>query len=103
MLTRWSQLVPNNYVSRHPRTLSKKTAELPSSTHATTVTVAKITGGGDGGWNNVSLKRFSADQKIASSWEIMRFWTYYSTSNKLLLVARHILTTGLKKGLKLAV
>ena len=43
-------------------------AELPSSTNTTTVAVAKFTGGSDGGWNNVSLHRFSADQKIASSW-----------------------------------
>ena len=26
MLTHWSQLVPNNYVNRHPRTLSNTTA-----------------------------------------------------------------------------
>ena len=48
------------------------------------------------GENKVSLRRFSADQKIASSWkECVSFGTSYSTSNKLLLVARHILTTGL--------
>ena len=29
--------------------------------------------------------------------EKMRFGTSYSTSNKLLLIARHIMTTGLQK------
>ena len=47
------------------------------------------------GGGKVSLRRFLADEKIASSWEKMRFGASYSTSNKLLLVARHILTTGL--------
>ena len=68
------------------------------------------------------LRRFLADQKIASSWrerqkkkrkkkkrkkkeeeekkgekkEEEAFCGTYSTSNKLLLVARHILTTGLQ-------
>ena len=57
------------------------------------------------GWGKkFSLHRFSADQKIASSWKKMHFGTSYSTHNKLLLVARHILTTGLQKCLlKLAV
>ena len=49
------------------------------------------------GEKQVSLHRFSADQKIASSWKKMRFGASYSTSNKLLLVARHILTTPLQK------
>ena len=52
------------------------------------------------GWRvkkKVSLRRFLADQKIVISWEKMRFGASYSTSNKLLLVARHILTTGLQK------
>ena len=40
----------------------------------------------------VSLHRFFADQKIASLWKKMRFGASYSTSNRLLLVARHILT-----------
>ena len=38
-----------------------------------------------------SLRRFLADV------EKMRFEASYSTSNKLLLVARHILTMGLQK------
>ena len=50
------------------------------------------------GGKKVSLRRFGDDQKIVSSWvEKMRFGASYSTSNKLLLVARHILTTGLLK------
>ena len=49
-------------------------------------------GKGMEGGEKVSLRRFLADQKIAIS------------CNKLLLVARHILTTGLPKmSLKLAV
>ena len=55
------------------------------------------------GGKKVSLRRFFADQKIASLWKKMRFGASYSTSNKLLLVARHILTAGLQKmSLKLA-
>ena len=49
------------------------------------------------GGKKVSLRRFLADQKIASSWKKMRFGASYSISNKLLLVARHILPTGLQK------
>ena len=54
------------------------------------------------GGKKVSLRRFLADQKIASSWGGgggggMCFGASYSTSNKLLHVARHILTTGLQK------
>ena len=57
-------------------------------------------GKGDGGWEKVSLRRFLADKKIASSWGGggggMRFGASYSTRNKLLLVAGHILTTSLQ-------
>ena len=47
----------------------------------------------------VSLRRFLADQKIAISCKKKKkaFWASYSTSSKLLLVVRHILTTGLQK------
>ena len=45
------------------------------------------------GGKKVSLCLFLADQKI----EMSRFGASYSTSNKLLLAARHILTTGLQK------
>ena len=38
---------------------------------------------------------FLADQKIASSWRKKN--AFWGTSNKLLLVAGHILTTGLQK------
>ena len=52
------------------------------------------------GGEKVSLRRFLADQKIASSLKKKkkkRFWASYSTSNKLLLIARQIMTTGLQK------
>ena len=45
------------------------------------------------GGKKMFLRCFLADQKIASLWK--KNWASYSTSNKLLLVARHILTTGL--------
>ena len=45
------------------------------------------------GGKKVCLRRFLADQKIASSSKKMRFGASYSTSNRLLLVARHILIT----------
>ena len=44
----------------------------------------KLPGKGVGGWKKVSLRRFLADQKIASLWEKMRFGASYSTSNRLL-------------------
>ena len=34
----------------------------------------KLPGKGDGGWKKVSLHRFGADQKIASSWKKNAFW-----------------------------
>ena len=46
----------------------------------------------------VPLPRFLADQNTANLWE--KKWCFgasYSMSNRLLLVARHILTTGLQK------
>ena len=49
------------------------------------------------GGKKVSLRRYLADQKIASASKKMRFGASYSTSNKLLLIARHIMTTGLQK------
>ena len=61
----------------------------------------KLLGKGDGGWGKKGLCIFFlADQKIASLWKKMRFGAFYSMSNKLLLVARHLLTTGLQKCLK---
>ena len=51
-------------------------------------------GKGMEGGKKVFLHHFLADQNIASSWKRMFFWPFYSTSNKLLLVARHILTMG---------
>ena len=53
--------------------------------------------GMEGGKKRGSLRLFLGHQKIASSWEKMRLGASYSTSNKLLLVARYILTTGLQK------
>ena len=49
------------------------------------------------GGKKVSLCCFLADQKIVSLWEKNRFGASYSTSNKLLFVARHILTMGPQK------
>ena len=46
------------------------------------------------GGKKVSLRRFLADKKIAS------FGASYSTSNKLLLVSKRIVTTGLKNAFK---
>ena len=71
--------------------------ESRSSTNANTVAVAKITE--ERGWRveKKSLRRFLADQKIASSSKKCVLGASYSTSNKLLLVARHIMTTGLQK------
>ena len=49
------------------------------------------------GGKKVSLHRFLADQKIASAYNflIIKNGAYYSTSNKVLLIARHVMTTGL--------
>ena len=57
----------------------------------------KLPGKGDAEWEKVSLRfilfYFLTLWLIASSWEKMRFGASYSTSNRLLLVARHILIT----------
>ena len=75
----------------------------------TLLQLQKLPGKGDGGWKKSVFASFMADQKIASSWDPppppkkkkeekkKHFGASYSTSNKLLLVARHILTTGLQK------
>ena len=49
------------------------------------------------GRKKVFLHCFLADQKIEISREKKRFGASYSTSYKLLLVAKHILSTGLQK------
>ena len=54
------------------------------------------------GKGKVSLRRFLADKKITSSWGKMRFGASYRTSNKLLLVVKHILTTGLQNCLQIS-
>ena len=47
------------------------------------------------------LRRFSAEQKIALYVEKnIRFWASYSTSNRLLFVARHILVRAFKNVFK---
>ena len=74
------------------RCFTKLNLEFRNSINATTVAVAKITG--KRGWR---VRRFLADQKVASSWKKMCFGASYSTSSKLLVVAGHILTTGLQK------
>ena len=56
-------------------------------------------GKGMEGGKKVSLRCFLADQRIAVSWGNILGGASYTTSNKLLLVARHILTTGLPKSL----
>ena len=57
----------------------------------------KVQGKSGGEGKEASLHRFSANQKIASSWKTYVFLPSYSTSNKLLLVARHTLITDLQK------
>ena len=75
----------------------KLNQELQSSTNATTVAVAKITG--EGGWRveKKCLCVIFCSPKDCEFMEKVHFGASYSTSNKLLLVARHILTTGLQK------
>ena len=61
-------------------------------------------GNGSEGGKNVSLRGFWLTRRSRVRGKKMHFGASYSTSNKLLLVARHILTTGLPKWfLKLAV
>ena len=64
--------LPGQFLSRRCFTLCiTMEAEPRSSTNATTVAVAKITG--EMGWSveekKVCLRLFGADQKIASSWK----------------------------------
>ena len=49
------------------------------------------------GENKVSLRRFFDWPEDLEFIEKMRFGASYSTSNELLLIAKHIMTTGLKK------
>ena len=57
----------------------------------------KLPGKGEGGWEKSVFASFFGWPEDREIGEKMRFGASYSTSNKLLLVARHILTTGLKK------
>ena len=49
------------------------------------------------GGKKVTLRRFFGWPEDREFVEKMRFEASYSTRNKLLLIARHILTTGLQK------
>ena len=49
------------------------------------------------GGKKVSSHHFLAAQEDCEFVEKMRFGASYSTSNKLLLISRHIMTRGLKK------
>ena len=93
--------LPGQFLSRlvsHCVQQWKLNLELRGSTKATTVVVAKITG--ERGFRAeksvfVSFSGWPEDREFVR--KKMRFGASYSTSNKLLLVARHILITGLKK------
>ena len=52
---------------------------------------------GDGGWKKSVFASFFGGPEDHEFGEKMHFGASYSTSNKLLLAARHILTTGLQK------
>ena len=52
---------------------------------------------GDGGWEKSDFASFFGCPEDREFVEKMRFGASYSTSNKLLLISRHIMTTGLKK------
>ena len=93
--------LPGRFLSRRCFTLCitmKLNLELRSSTNATTVEVAKITG--ERGWRvdkSVFALFFWLTRRSQVRGEKKHFGASYSTSYKLLLVARHILTTGLQK------
>ena len=52
---------------------------------------------GDGRWEKSDFASFFGCPEDREFVEKMRFGASYSTSNKLLLISRHIMTTGLKK------
>ena len=54
---------------------------------------------GDGGWKKGVFVSFFGSPEDNEFMEKMHFEASYSTSNKSLLVARHILTMGLQKSL----
>ena len=74
--------------------------ELRSSTNANTVAVAKVTG--ERGWR-VEKKclcfvfRLTKKSRVRGEIFFLKMGASYSTSSKLLFVARHILTTGFQK------
>ena len=57
----------------------------------------KLSGKEDGGWEKSVFALFFGGPEDHDFEEKIHFGASYSTSNKLLLVARHILTTGLQK------
>ena len=57
----------------------------------------KLLGKGDGGWEKSVFAPFFGWPEDCKFVDKMRFVASYSTSKKLLLVARHILTMGLQK------
>ena len=76
----------------------KLNLELRSSTNANTAAVAKITV--ERGWKVGKKSVFASFfgwPENRDFVEKMRFGASYSTSNKLLFIARHILTTGHQK------
>ena len=99
---RWQLSLPGRFLSRCCITLCRTMEVEPRIAmqykchHCCSCKIS-----GERGWRvgKKCLRRvcFFAGQKIVSSCKEMRFGASYSTSNKLLLVARHILTTGLQK------
>ena len=65
----------------------------------------KLPGKGNRGWEKkclcveIWLTRSSRVREKKKKKKKKRFGAFYSTGNKLLLIARHILTTGLQKGI----
>ena len=57
----------------------------------------KLPGIGDGGWKKSDFVSFFGSPEDHEFMEKMHFGASCSMSNKLLLVDRHILTTGLQK------
>ena len=93
--------LPGRFLSRRCFTLCitmDVDPELRSNTNATTVAVAKITGER---WQRVEIKvylrRFFRWPDVRDFVGKMFCGASYSTSDKLLLVDRHTLTTGLQK------
>ena len=63
----------------------------------TLLQLQKLPWKGDGGWEKSVFVLFFGWPEDREFVEKMRFGASYNTSNKLLLIARHIMTTGLQK------